>query len=190
MAGAAYAQPQVDVAFGVGGVKAPSAFDVSSTNFDNSPQSVGGGTFLTLSGDFIFAKRLGVEMDASFRANQNLYQAFGNQQPFRPFFYNFNAIWAPTLGKRAEAEFLGGVGLQNTRFYTSNFTCSAFGCKNFVSSKHFLIDGGAGLKLYVKGNIFIRPEVRYNFVRNNLEFSGPTALRYGVSLGYTLRSVK
>src|SRR5229473_4647571 len=111
LSGVAKAQ-QVDVAFGVGGVKSTSAFDVSNLDQNHSPQSVGGGTFLTLSGDFIFAKHIGAEMDASFRANQNLYQAFGNQQPFRPFFYNFNAIWAPPLGKRAEAEFLGGVGLQ------------------------------------------------------------------------------
>ena len=44
---------------------------------------------------------------------------------------------------------------------------------------------GGGLKIYPKGNIFIRPEVRLYLVNNNVEFSSNRVVRSGISIGYT-----
>ena len=176
---AAQAQ-QFDVAFGISGLKAPSASEgLNST--DHSPQSIGGGVFPAFSGDFLFKKQFGVGGEVFWRATRNLYQAFGAQQPFRPVFYDFNAVWAPKLGKRAAAELVGGIGGESSRFYTPFITCNFVSCTNFVSSNHFLGHVGGGLRLYAWHNVFIRPEAHFYFVHNNVEFSGPDATRLGAS---------
>ena len=181
MLGTAHAQ-QLDGAFTVSGLKAPSAFDVSpSSQF--FPQSVGGGTFVGFSGDFLFLKHFGVGGEVHWRAQRNLSQGF---LPFRPIFYDFNAVFAPPLGKHAAAELMGGFGGESVRFYQQTFTCSFFSCTNFTSVNHLTGDVGGGLKLYIFHHVFLRPEARFYFIRNNFEFSGSHATRLGVSLGYTL----
>lgn len=177
----AHAQ-QIDAAFAVSALKAPSAFDVSPTsNF--FPQSVGGGAFVGFSGDFLFIKHFGVGGEVHWRAQRNLSQGF---LPFRPIFYDFNAVYAPPLGKRAAAELQGGIGGESVRFYSGTLTCSFFSCTDFTSTNHLLGDVGGGIKLYVFHHVFLRPEARFYFIRNNFEFSGSHATRLGVSLGYTL----
>ena len=178
---AAQAQ-QFDVGFGLSGLKSTSAFDASG-NF--SPQSVGGGVFPVFSGDFLFLKQFGVGGEVFWRADRNLYQAFGAQQPFRPVFYDFNAVYSPKLGKRAQVEMEGGIGGESARFYTPFFNCSAFSCTNFVSSNHLLFHAGGGIRAYVWNHLFVRPEAHYYFVRHNVEFSGPHVVRLGVSVGYS-----
>jgi hypothetical protein len=44
---------------------------------------------------------------------------------------------------------------------------------------------GAGVKIYVHGNFFVRPEANFYLIRNNVEFSSAYATRVGASLGYT-----
>ena len=170
---------EISAAIGVSGMSAPSALNAGS-NF--SPQSIGTGTFPVVSASFVSSKRIGIEGEVTWRATQNLYEGVQN---FRPIFYDFNAIYAPKLGNRATLELVGGVGAESVRFYgVSN--CSSFsGCTNFVSTNHLLGDVGAGLRLYATSNFFIRPEMRYYFVRNNGDFSGAHSIRVGASLGFT-----
>ena len=96
--------PQFDVGFGVGTVLAPSS---NSATGNHSPQTIGGGAYLNFSGDYIFWRHVGVEGEVAWRASQNLW---GGYQPFRPIFYDVNAIYAPPLGKHAQLELLGGIG--------------------------------------------------------------------------------
>jgi hypothetical protein len=173
----AHAQ-QFDLSFGVSGLTGPSS--------TATLQTVGGGAYPTFGLDFLFYHNLGVGFNASFRASQNLYQGF---QPFRPFFYDVDAVYGPPLGKRAQAELSAGIGAESIRFYTPFLTCGTFtGCTNFVSSNHFLGQFGAGLRLYVTNRVFIRPEAHLYLVRNNFEFSGSRATRYGVSIGYSFKN--
>jgi hypothetical protein len=44
---------------------------------------------------------------------------------------------------------------------------------------------GGGLRLYVWGNLFVRPEAHFYLIHNNTDFSGPWAARYGASIGYS-----
>ncbi len=172
---------QFDAAFGASTVTAPSAVDASGDHF---PQSVGGGTFLAFSGDFLFKRNFGVGAEVSWRATQNNYAGIA---PFRPIFYDFNGVYAPPLGKHAAAELQAGIGAESVRFYTNFLNCSSFTgtCTNYTSSNHFLGHFSAGLRYYIHGNVFIKPEAHLYLVHNNFEFSGARATRFGASLGYS-----
>lgn len=176
---------QFDLAFGVGTVFGQSPSN-GINNADHTPQSIGGGAYPAFSGDFLFWKKyIGVGGNVAWRAHQNV-DIFFN--PYRPILYDFNAVYAPPLGKRAQVEFQGGIGAESLRFYTPFFQCNFVGCTNFQSSNHFLFHAGAGLRFYVTQSVFIRPEAHYYFVHNNFEFSGPRVTRVGVSIGYSLKN--
>ena len=166
---------QFDLSAGVSGLTGPSSTDL---------QLIGGGAYPTFGLDFLFFYR---ESDLTPRllVKQNLYQG---QLPFRPFFYDVDAVYAPPLGKRAQLELSAGIGAESLRFYTPSFQCSFTGCTNFVSSNHFLGQFGAAIRFYVTPRIFIRPEAHLYEVHNNIEFPGSRATRFGVSIGYSFKN--
>ncbi len=183
---AAYAQ-QFDVAVSGSTATATSPSNVSPTSTSYSPQSIGGGTFLGFSGDFLFRKQMGFGGEISWRASRAFYQgdpAF----PYRPIFWDFNGVYAPWFGKRVSAALKAGIGAETVRFYQPTYICGFTGCTNYVSTNHFMGHFSGGLRLYAKGNFFVSPEVHLYLIRNNREFSGPWATRYGMSIGYTFRS--
>lgn len=183
-AGSAYAQ-QFDLAFGVGTTRGQDATD-GLNDPNHTPQNIGGGAYPSFSGDFLFIKKyFGIGGEVAWRAHQN-FDIFLN--PYRPVIYDFNAVLAPPLGKKAQAEIQGGVGALSLRFYTPFVSCSFTGCTNFQSSNHLMGHVGGGIRFYVTRAIFIRPEAHFYFVRNNFEFSGPRINRYGVSIGYSLKN--
>ena len=54
-----------------------------------------------------------------------------------------------------------------------------------MSSNHLLGHFGGGIKIYVHGNFFVRPEANFYLIRNNYEFSAGYGTRVGASIGYT-----
>ncbi len=168
---------QIDAAFGFNGVTARSA---SSAPSDYSQQSVGSGLTPSVSFDLLLTHHLGVNTEFSWRASRNLYQG---STPFRPIFYDFNAIWAPPVTRNITPEVMAGIGAENTRFYVAP-SCG-INCQNFTTTNHFLGHFGGGIRYYVRGNLFVRPEAHFYVVRNNNLFSSPYATRYGMSIGYT-----
>lgn len=178
LATAAHAQAQFDAAFGVGTIVTP--------NLNGpGPLQLNGGAYPAVSADFLLLKNFGVGGEVSWRGSQAIY---ANIQPYRPIFYSFYGVYAPPLGtKRASLELLGGIGAESTRFYQQFFNCNFTGCTDYTSSNHFSSVVGGGLRLYVKGNIFIRPEARVYFVNNNNEFNTTRPIRTGVSIGYSFR---
>ena len=177
--GTASAQ-QVDAAFGFNALHATSAANASSSY---SPQSIGGGLTPSFSADFLLAHHFGAGAEFSWRGSKNIYQPATVGVPFRPFFYDFNAIWAPPVTKNITPELMAGIGAENTRFYVAP-SCG-INCQNYATTNHFLGHFGGGVRLYVKGNLFVRPEAHWYLVRNNNSFRSPYATRYGVSVGYT-----
>ena len=177
---------QFDVAFGVGTTQGTPGSDASDNHF---PINIGGGAYPAVSVDYLFKKHFGVGGEVAWRASQNTYPGLYQDQPFRPIFYDVNAVYAPSLGldRRVAPEFSGGIGGLSTRFYTGYYNCTYFGgCTNYESVNHFMGHVGVGLKLYVSGNFFIRPEAHFYFIHDNQEFSSGYARRYGASIGYTL----
>lgn len=170
---------QVDAAFGVGTVLAPSA---SSATGNYSSQSLRGGAYPVISGDFLLHKNFGIMGEISWRASQNLYQG---SSPYRPLFWDFNGIYVPKVGKNAAVELSAGIGAESIRFYQPFYYCTFYSCTNYTSSNHFMGHFGAGLRYYVRGGLFVRPEVNLYLIRNNFEFSSFYATRVGASIGYT-----
>ena len=167
-----------DAAFGVGSIDSAKAVTTNGLTFP----SLRGGLYPGFSADLLIHRRIGFEGELFWKGSQGLY---GVNQPYRPIFYNFNAIWAPRISKNFTGEVLGGIGGEDLRFYgILNFSQLA-GYTNYTSSNHFMGDVGAGLRAYFWHDAFIRPEMRLYLINNNVEFSSGRILRYGVSLGYS-----
>jgi hypothetical protein len=172
---------QMDVAIGINTMTAPSASEASG---NHAPQSLTGGAYPSFSADLVLFKNFGVQGEFAWKASRGEWLGV---QPFRPMFYDFNAMYLPKLGDRAEMELLAGVGAQATRFYQPIQVCDPFTCQNFVTINHFMGHFGVGLKLYPTRNFFVRPEAHLYLANDNQEFSSPRSVRYGISIGYTFR---
>lgn len=172
---------KIDFAFGVDSIEAPSA---SSADSSHSPVSLTGGTYPGFSGDFLFFHNFGVGGELYWKASRGNYGG-DSTLPFRPIFWDFNAVYAPKVASHTYLELDAGIGGLSTHFYCS--TCNN-GLTNYVSDNHFMADFGGGLKLYPgHSGFFIRPEARVYVVNNNLYFSSPVATRFGASIGYTFK---
>ena len=175
----AAAQPQIDVAFGMNTVTAPSANEATG---NHTPQSLTGGAYPSFSADVLIFKNIGVQGEFAWKASRGIWQ---DVQPYRPMFYDFNAIFVPKIASRTYLELLAGIGSEATRFYQPFQVCDFNTCKNFVTINHFMGHFGVGLKAYPFKNFFVRPEAHLYLVNDNQEFSSGRAVRYGISIGYT-----
>lgn len=171
---------QGDAMFGLGTIVSSGSCD---PNTGICPEK--GGLYPSVSADVIFHKRVGFGFETAWRASQGSYGGPGGQ-PFRPILTDFNIVYQPKLDKKIGADLMAGLGWQSTRFYLP-FCTGTFSCNNFVSSHHFLVDLGAGVRYYVWNHVFVRPEVHYYHVSNNTnEFSSDNLFRVGASIGYTI----
>jgi hypothetical protein len=171
---------KVDIAFGVSTVDAPGA---SSADSSHAPVSLTGGTYPGFSGDVLFWHHLGIGSEIYWKANQGNYGG-DTTLPFRPIFFDFNAVYSPKLASHTYLELVGGIGALDTRIYCQG--CGNGFNTNYSSDKHFMGDFGGGIKFYPRGGFFVRPEARLYLVNNNLNFSSARVARYGLSIGYTL----
>ena len=177
---------EFDGAFGFGTVKAPAA-KVDSQG--RTIPSLSGGLYPSFSGTFILKHHIGFNGEVAWRARQAVYggvsTGFGSfAQPYRPIFYDFNAVYGVTVQKKAGVDLMGGIGGEDLRFYTPYYSCG-FTCTNYQSSNHFAGHLGADVRIYVWGHAFVRPEAHYYAVHNNVEFPGVKPWRFAVSIGYS-----
>jgi hypothetical protein len=180
---AAHAQ-RIDFSFGLGSASGPSAQRDASGNV--VAPSFARGVYINFGGNVLFFHNMGLNAEVSVRATQANYSTdFFPGIKYRPVFYDFNGIWAPKYD-RVGPELMAGIGAESLRFYVAP-SCGA-GCINYRSFNHFAGHVGGGLKLYVKGNLFVRPEAHFYFVHNNdqpIGFNGGKIARYGASIGYS-----
>jgi hypothetical protein len=189
MAAGHYASAQgIDFAFGVSTLTSPSASANAVSNCINTGicnfQKLSGGAYPAFSGDFLIHHNFGVQGEVAWRASQGDYAGFGI--PYRPLLWDFNGIYAPRVG-RIGGELMAGIGALSSRFYQNQIvSCSSFigSCTNYVSSNHFAVHVGGGIRLYVLHSVFVRPEAHYYFVRNaDVDFTSNSVFRVGASLG-------
>ncbi len=149
------------------------------------PTTALGGVFGTIGGGVMIKPNLGVGGEVSFRLAQGDYANTG----YRPIFYDFNGIWTPSLGsKRIVPEFQGGLGLVNMRFYggTQYYDYNTGRYTNFAGSiNHFQLHAEAGLRIYIKESIFLRPTFDYHWVRNFNEFNSDSVTRFSLAIGFS-----
>jgi outer membrane protein with beta-barrel domain len=176
---------QADAMLGFGTVVSPGAPSCGASVKFTCPEK--GGLYINFGADVIFHRRMGFGFDAAWKGGQGAYGGKGGQ-PFRPILFDLNGVYQPRLNKKVGADLMAGIGWQSTRFYGYQPTssCVYFGAC-YQSSNHFLVDLGAGVRYYVKGNFFVRPEVRYYRIFNNTsDFSSDNIIRVGASIGYTI----
>jgi hypothetical protein len=180
-----------DLYFGLGTATANASL-VPSDTFGNgtlyNPPKMGG-LFATFGGGFMITPHFGVGAETSFRMSRGSYAGL----TYRPNFYDVNAIYHPISGrKRIVPEFQAGLGGVNLKFYANQQYCDAFaGCSSsntyLESSNHLQAHFSAGLRMYVKNNFYIRPQVDVHWVNNFFQFGSSWVPEYGAAVGYTFR---
>ena len=149
------------------------------------------GAFGTFGADYMWKSYLGFGGEYSWRLSQGFYAPMEDVK-YRPDFYDFNAVIHPLpKGSRVVPEFQGGIGGSSTKFYESASGCalSVTACSTvneyLTSSNHFQVHFSAGVRLYLKGNVYVRPQLDVHYVNNFVEFGSDWVPEYTISLGYT-----
>jgi len=140
------------------------------------------GFFGGFGGSFMFKPTIGFGAEYYARFSQGGYAGLN----YRPKFYDFNAIWKPLPNAKVVPEFQAGIGGASLSFYYPQ-QCNAFACSSnsqVASSRHFQTHLGAGVNIFVKGGIFVRPQVDVRYVRNFFQFGSNWVPAYSVAIGY------
>jgi hypothetical protein len=160
------------------------AVNTFGTGTFNTPRM--GGLFETLGGDFMFRPKLGFGVETTFQGQKN-YAGLN----YRPLFYDFNAVYEPVaVTERFVPEFQAGIGAVNLKFYYPQSYCDLFaGCSSsnlyLESSNHFQVHFAGGVKLYVQGGFFVKPQIDVHWVNNFFQFGSGWVPEYSVAVGYT-----
>jgi hypothetical protein len=116
-------------------------------------------------GDAMLNKHLGFGGELNFQPTK------GDYGPllYRQLFYDFDALYAPINNKKVQLRIEGGIGGAHSGFSYSQTSCVGVAvCTTQVipvgSSGHFQIHVGAGVQIYVKGHIFVRPQFDFREV--------------------------
>jgi len=159
--------------------------DVSVVDqLDNAPKMTG--AFGKVGADFLFTRHLGFAFQADWKFSQGDYFGFG----YRPIFFDVDAVYQPIPDELTRGRIVpvieAGVGAARIDSYlTGSSALTGTQSELFAISSHFLVHGAIGVKLYVKGGIFIKPQVDARFVANFGQFGSDFVPEYSVSLGYT-----
>lgn len=155
----------------------------ASLNYPTPPEK--GGTYVSASIVRLFKNHYGYSAEGAFRYHSAIYNHY---QSFRPILYDVNAVFAPPLSKRANADLMAGIGGQHVLFYTPYGGCPySAGCSTRYNSDQFLFHLSADIHYRVWRNVFVRPEAHYYHIVNNEAFHSGNVLRLGASVGYTFR---
>ncbi len=154
-----------------------------------------GGVYVDISGNYVrFKHHLGLNVETAWRYHQANYPY--NGETYRPIFTDVNALFQPRIAKTKKVglDLFAGIGVASTRFNVASATScgiSSGGCINYTGSNHFMEDLGGGLRYYVwhrLNHVFVRPEVHYYHIQNNVEFNSANVFRLGASVGYNFGS--
>jgi hypothetical protein len=149
----------------------------------NTPKMAG--AFESIGGDWMLWPHWGIGFRTSFRTKSD-YAGLR----YRPLFYDFNTIYEPLgTSRRLVPEFEAGLGDVNLRFYKPP-NCDSFGgCSNsnsyIESSNHFQVRLSAGFRGYVRGGLFLRPQVDIHWIHNLFQFGRDWVPEYSLAIGYT-----
>lgn len=186
-----HAQRGPDIFFGVGTMTDSSSGTSIDTFGTGNPFTTPrlGGTFGKAGADIMITPYLGVGGEADFRFSQGSYTGL----TYRPTFYDFNAIFAPTAHrfKRIVPELQAGLGAVNLKFYAPSATfCDQFaGCSstnNYLeSSNHFQVHLAGGIRFYATPHLFIQPQVDAHYVNNFFQFGSNWVPEYSASVGWS-----
>jgi hypothetical protein len=208
----ATAQSEFNVAVGFGAAQAPKSGnsiegDPNSPNFFGScitgststcsPSKGLNGFMMGFRGNLMLWSHFGIGADVTLQPGKHDYAVFpssaiqqgGANLQSRTTFYDFDFIAQPIKTKKTSLELLGGIGGANLKFYASGTTTDAvLGTQSFSqsygSSNHFQVHGGAGVNIFVKENVFIRPQFDVHYVPNLHQFGSNVVTEESIWVGY------
>jgi hypothetical protein len=201
----------VNVFFGMGSAHdsaSPAPFVVTDpfgAFVSNQPRSSLGGVFGNFGAEFMLTPHMGFGGEYAFRFAQGDYvKGTGNNDGLlgsgipikdRPGFYDFNFIYQPTKEGKIVPEFQGGLGGARVSYYANAPSCSQLsGCTNYNvlvdQGNHFQLHFGAGIRVHLTDNIFVRPQFDLHWVHG---FTDPNVPVYGsdwvpqytIAIGYS-----
>ena len=198
-AAGAHAQ-RVSAYFGLGSAKDRAGTTSNGTNtcptgqlFDGlicEPGPKIGGLFGVFGLDVRFKRHLGINAEYAFHFKQAPFLP-DDSLNMRPAFYDVNVMWMRVAGKRIAPLLEGGAGGARLGLRSTS-TTPITGITNISSfpagsrPNHAQLHFGAGLKFYVKGNIFVKPQFDLHYVFNFTDqFGRNLVLQYSGSVGYT-----
>jgi hypothetical protein len=140
--------------------------------------------------DFMFKKHLGVSGEYAFRFKRATFLP-GDGLTVRPSFYDLNALWQPGSGSRLIPFFQAGIGvvkisefLDPSASITGVTSTSGFSAGSYRN--HFQFHAAAGAKLYVHGNIFVKPQFDLHYAAQLTDQYGRNLIiQFMGSVGYT-----
>jgi hypothetical protein len=142
-----------------------------------------GGFFAHIGASVFLTKHVGVGAEISWRTSQGDYAAI----PYRPGFYNVDAIFRPSnfTTKRLLPELRAGIGGARIRFTpTDDQSCTQVrGCP---ASNHFQQHLAAAVHWYLTGHCFLRPAFDLHHVNDLFEFGSNWVPQYSVGIGYSV----
>jgi hypothetical protein len=150
-----------------------------------------GGLFGDIGATFMVTPHWGVGGDMSWRTTQAAYAGLN----YRPFFYNFDAVYEPGKTKHIVPELRGGLGGVSLRYSINQQNCDAFaGCSTsnqfLESSHHFQAHMEAAARIYVTNRVFVRPSVEAHWVNNFFQFGSNWVPQYSIGVGYSFGNVE
>jgi hypothetical protein len=148
-----------------------------------------GGLFGTVGVDYLFKPHIGINAEYSAKFSPPNYLP-GDSLNMRPIFYDVNFVWKP-LGTRVAPFLEGGLGGAKISLFftpapslTGIKTTSGFSAGSDTS--HFQLHGAFGLRVYVRGHLFVRPELHLRYATHLTdEFGRNLVVQYTISAGYT-----
>jgi len=148
-----------------------------------------GGLFGTAGVDFMLRKHLGVNGEYTFRFSRAPYLPSDGLN-MRPSFYDINALWQPFSGMRFVPFLEGGIGAARVAlsFNPSAATglTTAPSLPTGMNPSYFQLHFAVGVKVYVHGRIFVKPEFDLRYLpRLKNQFGRDTVLQFGGAVGYT-----
>jgi hypothetical protein len=150
-----------------------------------------GGLFAGLGVNVMFGKHLGVDGEYALHIRRVPYLP-DDSLDMRPMFYDLNAVWEPFSGKGRFIPFLeGGFGGAKVKLYFTQPTSltgvsSTSGFSAGSDTSHFQLHGAIGMKVYLHGNLFVKPQFDIHYATHLTdEFGRNLVLQYMVYVGYT-----
>ncbi len=150
-----------------------------------------GGLFGGFGVTVMFKKHLGVDGEYAFKIRRAPYLP-NDSLVMRPTFYDLNAVWEPFSSKGRFIPFLeGGFGGAKIKLYFSQptsltgvTTTSGFSAGSDTS--HFQLHGAIGMKVYIHGNLFAKPQFDIHYATHLTdEFGRNAVLQFMINVGYT-----
>jgi hypothetical protein len=172
---------QVNIAFGDSITLSPGFYN-SSLSYP--PPQEKGGMYPSASVEVLNSRHFGLVAEIAARRDQGLYNGF---QKFRPLLYDVNAVFAPHVRRKLDADVMAGFGGETLIFYNPSGSCSPAytACTTYTNSTHFMGHIGGGVRYYFWRSFFVRPEAHVYFIHNNFQFNSAYFGRVGGSIGFS-----